>query len=104
VKILLDESLPVRLAHELHGHKVATVTQEGWTGTKNGELLKLAAGKFDVFITADQNLQYQVNMLRAKIPIIILVAKTNRLADLKPLVPKILLALRNLEKGITRLS
>jgi len=64
----------------------------------------LAAGKFDVFITADQNLQYQVNMLRAKIPIIILVAKTNRLADLKPLVPKILLALRNLEKGITRLS
>ncbi|MBI5024327.1 MAG: DUF5615 family PIN-like protein [Candidatus Omnitrophica bacterium] len=104
MKILLDESLPVRLAPELHGHKVATVMREGWTGTKNGELLKLAAGKFDVFITADQNLQYQVNMLRAKIPIIILAAKTNRLADLKPLAPKILLALQNLKKGITRLS
>ena len=77
---------------------------EGWAGAKNGELLKLAEGKFDVFITADQNLQYQVNMLRAKIPIIILVARTNRLADLKPLAPKILLALRNLKKGITRLS
>ena len=46
----------------------------------------------------------QVNMLRAKISTVILVAKTNRLADLKPLAPKILVALRNLEKGITRLS
>ena len=104
MKILLDESLPVRLAHELHGHKVATVMQEGWTGTKNGALLKLAEGKFDVFITADQNLQYQVNMLRAKISIVVLSAKTNRLVDLKPLVPKILSALENPGKGIIRLS
>jgi predicted nuclease of predicted toxin-antitoxin system len=104
VKILLDESLPARLAHELYGHKVTTVTREGWIGIKNGELLRLAEGEFDVFITADQNLQYQVNMARAKIPIIVLAAKTNRLADLKPLAPKILSALQNLKEGIIRVS
>lgn len=62
MKILLDESLPARLAHELHGHKVVTVAEAGWSGKKNGELLKLAESKFDVFITIDQNLQYQVNL------------------------------------------
>ena len=104
MRILLDESLPVRFAHKLCGHEVTTVTQAGWTGKKNGELLKLAEGKFDVFITADQNLQYQVNLLRAKIPIIILIAKTNRFDNLKPLIPKILTTLKNLQKGIMRLS
>ena len=103
MKFLLDESLPIRLVHQLHGHKVMTVAQQGWTGKKNGELLKLAENKFHVFITADQNLQYQVNILRAKIPIIILMAKTNRFDDLKPLVPEILTELNNLKKGITRL-
>ena len=104
MKILLDESLPVRFAHELHGHKVTTVAEAGWSGKKNGELLKLAENKFEEFITIDQNLQYQVNLIRAKIPISILSAKTNRFDDLKPLIPKILTALRNIKKGITRVT
>lgn len=104
MKILLDESIPVRLAHEFSGHLVSTVVKEGWSGNKNGELLKLAESKFDVFVTTDQNLQYQVNMMRKKISIVVLTAKTNRLADLKPLIPKVLTALRNLDKGIIRIG
>ena len=104
MRILLDESLPIRFANELRGYKVSTVVREGWSGKKNGELLKLAESKFDVFITVDQNLQYQVNLIRAKIPIVVLIAKTNRFDDLKPLASKILTRLKNLEKGITRLS
>lgn len=104
MKILLDESLPARLAHELNGHKVTTVMRAGWAGKKNGELLKLAESQYDIFITIDQNLQYQVNLLRAKIPIIVLSAKTNRLDDLKPLVPKILTTIKDLKIGIIRLK
>ena len=104
MKILIDESLPVRLAQELHGHKVVTVEQAGWAGKKNGELLKLAESKFDVFITIGQNLHYQVNLLRAQIPIIVLSARTNRLDDLKPLVPKILIVLNDPKKGIVRIK
>lgn len=76
----------------------------GWAGKKNGELLKLAESQYDIFITIDQNLQYQVNLLRAKIPIIVLSAKTNRLDDLKPLVPKILTTIKDLKTGIIRLK
>jgi len=104
MRVLLDESLPVNLAGELHGYTVSVVTAEGWSGKKNGELLKLAESRFDVFVTADQNLQYQVNLERTKIPIIVLEGKTSRLDDLKLLVPKILKTLSNLNKGFTRIS
>lgn len=63
MRVLLDEQLPRHLARELTGHTVRTVQQEGWAGFKNGELLQRAAdGGFDVFLTADQNLQFQQNL------------------------------------------
>ena len=57
MRILHDESLPRRLKAGLAGHDVATVVECGWSGVKNGKLLALAAERFDVFVTADQNLQ-----------------------------------------------
>ena len=65
MRILLDESLPRRLIGELPGHTVSTVTENVWSALENGELLRAAAGSFDVFLTADQNLEYQQN-LRAR--------------------------------------
>ena len=44
------------------GHEVQTVPEAGWAGKKNGELLKLLAGKFEAFITIDKNLVYQQNL------------------------------------------
>ena len=63
MKILLDESLPKSLTKEFKGHFVSTVVGHGWSGKKNGELLRLAQKEFDVFLTADQNLQYQQNKI-----------------------------------------
>jgi hypothetical protein len=37
------------------GREVATVAEVGWSGLQNGELLQLAAARFDLFVTADQN-------------------------------------------------
>lgn len=54
MRILLDESLPRPLAGLLPEHEVRTVAAMGWTGSRNGELLQLAAGDFDVLLTADQ--------------------------------------------------
>lgn len=41
--VLLDENLPLDLAAEIRGHEVNTVRGLGWTGTENGELMRLAA-------------------------------------------------------------
>lgn len=70
MRILLDESLPVDLRAELSGHEAATVAAVGWSSMKNGELLRRAAGRFDVFVTADQNLQYQQNLSQLPISVV----------------------------------
>lgn len=62
MRVLLDECLPRQLKWQLPGHDVATVPERGWAGTKNGELLRLAAAEFDVFVTVDQNLRFQRNL------------------------------------------
>ncbi len=57
MRLLLDESLPRRLAQRLTAAEVDTVFDRGWSGLKNGELLRTAEREYDVFVTADQNLE-----------------------------------------------
>jgi hypothetical protein len=96
MRILLDESLPDELQLELAGHEVRTVRGMGWSGLRNGELLTRSAGEFDVFLTADQNLQYQQNLRTLPVSIVVLVGKSNRIQDLRPLIPKLLKSLGSL--------
>jgi predicted nuclease of predicted toxin-antitoxin system len=100
VRALLDEQLPRQLATELTGHEVSTVQEQGWAGLTNGELLRRAADEgFQVLITADQNLEFQQNLSRARLGVIVLVAASNALEDLLPLVPEILAAIPNSRAG-----
>ena len=88
MRILLDECVPRPLRRELAGHDVRTVQEMGWTGKKNGELLALMAGAgFDVLLTVDQNLRHQQNLAAAGVAVVVMVAPSNRLMDLVPLVP-----------------
>ncbi len=99
MKLLLDECIDRRLAKDLEGHDVRTVPQMGWAGIKNGALLTLADAEFDIFITVDRNLAFQQNLPKFNIAVLVLHATSNRLADLKPLAPKILSVLPTLTKG-----
>jgi predicted nuclease of predicted toxin-antitoxin system len=93
MRILLDESLPRRLRGEFTGHSVSTVADCGWSGISNGELLELAAARFDAFVTADQNLQYQQNLAALPIRVVLLIARDNRFETLTSLIPQLLLRL-----------
>ncbi|MBL8131442.1 MAG: DUF5615 family PIN-like protein [Anaerolineae bacterium] len=99
MKILIDECLPRRLKTEMPGHEVITVPEMGWAGTKNGELLRLMTGRFDVFLTIDSNLSYQQNLEARQVSVIVLSAPNNKLETLKPLLPNVLRALETLAKG-----
>jgi len=89
--VLLDEQLPRHLAREIGGHNVSTVQQRGWAGLKNGELLRVAADAgFEVLVTADRNLQFQQNLSQSRLGIILLIAPSNALEDILPLVPNLL--------------
>jgi len=99
MNVLLDECVPRKLKNELKGHFVATVTQAGWSGKKNGELLRLASRKFDVFVTVDQNLEYQQSIRKFSISVILLMAKDNDIDTLRPFLPKVRQILESMEKG-----
>ena len=62
MRVLLDECVPRKLKAELADHEVITVTENGWSGFKNGALLAIAALEFDIFLTVDQNLTFQQNL------------------------------------------
>lgn len=96
MKLLLDECIDRKFAKELINHDIKTVPQMGWVGIKNGKLLALAEKNFDVFITVDRNLSFQQNLPQFDILIIVLHSPSNRLADLKPLAPKVLANLSNM--------
>jgi hypothetical protein len=61
--------------------------------------LSRAAESFDVFVTVDQGIRYQQNLVSYEICVVALVARTNDIRDLEPLVPKMLAVLQNARPG-----
>jgi hypothetical protein len=98
--VLLDECVDWRLSRDVVGHEVKTARQMGWAAIENGELLALASEHFDVFVTVDRNLSFQQNLVSLSIAVVVLHAKSNRLADLRPLVPSLLAAVESAEPGV----
>ena len=97
MRILLDENLPRPLAHIFAEHSASTVQEEGLAGTRNGDLLACAEGKFDVFLTADKNLSYQQNLSSRTIAIVEL--PPNRLLLLRSISARITAAVDRAEPG-----
>jgi hypothetical protein len=102
VKVFLDECVDWRLARDIVGHDVKTARQMGWTTIKNGTLLTFASECFDVFVTVDRKLSFQQNLGSFPIAVVVLQAKTNRLADLRPLVPNLMVAIESALPRATR--
>jgi hypothetical protein len=65
----------------------------GWSSVKNGELFALAVGQFDVFVTADRNLFFQQNLPAFQIAVIVLRSGSNRLSELRTVIPELLSAI-----------
>jgi Domain of unknown function (DUF5615) len=103
VRVLLDECVDWRLSRDILGHDVKTARQMGWATIKNGELLALASQQFDIFVTVDRNLSFQQNLVSFSLAVIVLRARTNRLADLRVLVPDLLAAIDTAKPGFARL-
>jgi hypothetical protein len=100
MRLLLDECVPRPLKRDLSGHDVHTVVEMGWSSKRNGELLQLMlAERFEAFLTVDQNIEFQQNVKASGVAVIVVVARTNRLRELRALVPKILDALNRVKAG-----
>ena len=73
MRVLLDENLDHRLRKSLGKHEVFTVTYKGWTGLKNGELLRAAEEDgIEIFLTGDQTLVDEQNLTGRRLAIVAL--------------------------------
>ena len=68
------------------GTEAVTVRERGWGSKKNGELLALAQGEFDVLLTADRGIPDQQELSRFDPAVVVLRAPSNRYRDLAPLM------------------
>ena len=98
-RLLLDECVDRRLALHLRPHEVSTVAKAGWSGVKNGQLLRRAEQDFEILITVDRNLSFQQSVIDFKLAVIVLHAASNRLDALLPLVPQLLQAIASATPG-----
>ena len=57
----------------------------------------MAETQFDVWITADKNIEYQQNLSSFNIAIVVLVASRNQLEFLLPLIPQLHEALQTIQ-------
>jgi Domain of unknown function (DUF5615) len=99
MRLLLDECVPRALRKELPGHDVRTVAEEGWAGLRNGDLLKRAAERFDLFLTINRNLEYQQNFAGRKLAVIVVHAPSNDVEVLRPFMPAVLAAIPKCKPG-----
>ena len=90
MRILLDEDLPLELATEFSGHDVRSVRDMAWRGKRNGELLALMQDNdIEFFVTVDKSLRFQQPIDRFPIRIILLLARSNNIKHLRPLMPSV---------------
>ncbi len=100
-RVLLDHCVDRRLARALAGHTVRTAFQELWSHLPDKLLLERAQATFDVLDTTDQAMPSQQRVSDFQLMLVVLRGKTDRLADLLPLVPSLSEALSAILPGTT---
>jgi predicted nuclease of predicted toxin-antitoxin system len=100
MRVLLDENLDRRLKQLFDPEfQVSTVAERGWSGKKNGELLRAAAAEFDVMVTMDRGIEYQQNLVSLDLGIVLISARSNRRQDVEPVLPAVNRVIRTLKAG-----
>lgn len=100
MRVLIDEHLDIRLyRHFGEGFEAQTTAYRGWKGMRNGALLRQAAGEYDAFVTNDRGIPHQQNVEELDIRVVVLIARSNNINDLAPLVPAAQDAMRQMKPG-----
>jgi predicted nuclease of predicted toxin-antitoxin system len=99
MRILIDECVNPRVRAAFKGYQVKTVVEMGWQGITNGTLLALAEADFDVFVTLDQNLEYQQNIPKIKLGFLVIKVPDNKIKFYEPIFGEMCAAAERLEAG-----
>ena len=88
-RIVLDNCVPRTLLPHLALPDATTVGDLGWADLDDGPLLVRLTNVCDVFVTVDRNLPFQQRLDVRPFATVVLIARSNWVADLIPLVPDV---------------
>ena len=88
----------------MYDFEVMTVAERGWSGKKNGELLRAAEAEFDVFVTMDRGIEYQQNLASRALGVVLISARSNRRNEVGPAIPAVNSAIRSLQPGELKIA
>ena len=100
MRVLLDENIDRFLKAQFDPDMdVLTVSEKGWRGMKNGQLLRVAQHEFDVFVTMDKDLEYQQNLTVINMGVVVIRASSNSYQSVQLLMPQINEAVKMVTPG-----
>jgi hypothetical protein len=99
VRILLDECVNAGVKAAFPGHAVKTVTEMGWSGSKDGPLLAYAQNSFDVFVTIDRKLESRHDLKKLRLGIVLARVPSNKLSSYEPIFAALLEAAITVKPG-----
>ena len=100
MRVLLDENVDRGLKHSFDDEfEVVTVPERGWSGKKNGNLLRAAEQEFDALVTMDRSMEHQQSLSAFDLGIVLITAKSNRRRDVAPAMAEVNRSLRQVHQG-----
>ncbi|HXA65748.1 MAG TPA: DUF5615 family PIN-like protein [Bryobacteraceae bacterium] len=99
MRVLIDECVDPRVTLLLGDHRVATVHEQRWDALEDGPLLAVAQEEFDVLVTIDGNLEFQQNLSKFKIGIVVVHVAKNQLAHYRVMQRDLLAAIEEVRPG-----
>jgi len=99
MRILLDECVNPRLKEAFAGHEVLTTHEMGWNNSPDSKLLGLAQERFDIFITIDRSLEYQQNLKKIDLAVVVVETSDNQMNSYRPMFVRLREAVAKAKPG-----
>jgi hypothetical protein len=99
VRVLVDACVDPRVAELLGAHQVKTAHQLGWHGLKDNVLLSRLQGHFDVLVTIDRGIEFEHNLGKLRLAIVVVHVEKNKIEFYRPLAAALLEAIDRLAPG-----
>ena len=78
MRVLIDECVDPRVKLLFGDHNAATVHEQGWDALEDGPLLTVAQKAFDVLVTIDGSIEFQQNLSKFQIGIVVVHVPKNQ--------------------------
>jgi predicted nuclease of predicted toxin-antitoxin system len=99
MRILIDECIDPRVKKLFLDHEVKTVHDMGWDQLADGPLLLLAQDRFDVLVTIDRGLEFQQNLKKLRLGVIVVMVPKNQLIYYESLAAELRAAVEKARPG-----